>query len=361
MLRALIKTEVAGALHLTRADKLIGVLSGFQRMPPVICYHRVVEHFPAHAASFIPSMLISSQMLERHLDWIGCRFRFVSLDELGTRLEWGEPFGKPVAAITFDDGYAGVYHHAFPLLKRKGMPSAVFVVTDLIGTSRLQVYDKLHLLLTRAFSVWRSAPHSLARLLLELGIRLPEMERMSKAGSTPVLAMRVLLNGLPLAELHRVIKALEVEFEIEESAFTEFHPLSWEMLSEMQHAGVIIGSHTKTHALLTNESRQKVLDEAAGSRQVLERKLGIPIKHFAYPNGWFNATTVKAAAGSGYRFGYTTCRHRDPSYPLLTTPRIPLWQNSGLDAFGRFSSAVMGCQLNGVFDLMARCRQDHEG
>jgi len=243
-----------------------------------------------------------------------------------------------------------VYDHAFPLLKRKGIPSAVFVVTDLIGTSRLQIYDKLYLLLVRAFSTWRSVPRDLARVLHSLGISLPR---------DPYTAMRVLFTALPQAQLDRVNEALEAEVAIDESALKELHACSWDMLAEMHRAGVTIGSHTQTHALLPNECWHKVLDETAGSRQVLERKLGITSNHFAYPNGSFSAAAVRAVAVSGYRLAYTTCRHRDPTYPLLTLPRKFLWENSCMDALGRFSSSIMSCQAHGVFDSVARCRQDH--
>ena len=61
---------------------------------------------------------------------------FVSLDELGQRLSEGRRDDRPLAAVTFDDGYRDVYENAFPMLVRKGIPAAVFVVTKLIGTSR---------------------------------------------------------------------------------------------------------------------------------------------------------------------------------------------------------------------------------
>ena len=101
----------------------------------MIGYHRVVEDFASSAETSIPSMLVSRQMLERHLDWIGRRFRFVSLDELGARLDASDSRDDPIAAITFDDGYRDFYDHALPLLKQKGIPAAVFVVTDLVGTT----------------------------------------------------------------------------------------------------------------------------------------------------------------------------------------------------------------------------------
>ena len=95
----------------------------------------------------IPSMLISDRMLSRQIDWLAKRFSLMSLDEIGSRLESGRPFEKPAAAITFDDGYSDVYHHAYPLLKRKGVPAAFFVVTGLVDTGRPQVFDRLYLLI----------------------------------------------------------------------------------------------------------------------------------------------------------------------------------------------------------------------
>jgi peptidoglycan/xylan/chitin deacetylase (PgdA/CDA1 family) len=359
MLRRLAKTGIACALHWTGANRLIDVLNGSRNMPLVLGYHRVVEDYAASAGHYMPAMLISRRMLERQLDWIGRHFRFVSLDELSPRLERGEPFDKPVAAITFDDGYRDVYDHAFPLLKRKGIPAGIFVVTELVGTTRLQTYDKLYLLLARAYSSANFAPDDLAHLLFRVGLSPLEHQNMRTLARNPYTAMRAVFTTFQREKVHLVIKALETEFEVEEHALPELHQVSWDMVAEMHRAGMTIGSHSHTHAVLTNESWHTVLDETAGSRRVLERELGITIKHLAYPNGSFNATTVRAVAVSGYRFAYTTCLHRNPVYPLLTIPRKLLWENSCIDTLGRFSSPIMSCHAHGVFDLVAGCRQDH--
>lgn len=339
--------------------RLPGIAAGSRNVPLVIDYHRVVEDFAAAAQHTVPAMLISAQMLERQLDWIGRRFHFVSLDELASQLERGERFNRPVAAITFDDGYRDVYDNAFPLLKRKGIPAGVFVVTGLIGAPDVHIHDKLYLLLAGAFSRWRPGPREVARFLVDLGIRLPEIARIGKAARTPTAVARAMLDGLPQVVITRVIDGLERKIGIEEGALRGLEPLTWEMLAEMQSAGMTIGSHTKTHALLTNESRQKVLDETAGSRRALESRLGITIDHFSYPSGRFDRGVVSAVAAAGYRFGYTTCEHRERNLPLLTVPRKVFWQNTCLDAFGRFSTAMMSCQVAGMFNFLTPCRQDH--
>src|SRR5262245_25879227 len=96
MLRSIAKTCFAYAY--TRAHGSLTNLA-FRNTsactPFVVCYHRVVENFDRSRRGAIPSMLISSAMLERHIDWMARRYSFVSLDELGRGLESGKPFSKP--------------------------------------------------------------------------------------------------------------------------------------------------------------------------------------------------------------------------------------------------------------------------
>jgi peptidoglycan/xylan/chitin deacetylase (PgdA/CDA1 family) len=335
-------------------DKVVGSLAGSRGVPVVIGYHRVVEDFAAGAATSIPSMLVSRQMLERHLDWIGRLFRFVSLDELGARLDGSDGSDDPIAAITFDDGYRDFYDYAFPLLKQKGVPAAVFVVTDLVGTTGVQIHDKLYLLLARRVAARSLKAGELAGLLQGLGISLPGI-----VSDAPYQATRTLLEALPQESLRSVVAALESEASISEDTFKPFHSLTWEMLDTIQRAGMTIGSHTKTHVMLTNECRPRVVDEVRGSKEEIERRLGTGVRHFAYPSGQFNATSVKAVAKAGYRFGYTVCSHRDAGHPQLTVPRTLLWENSCRDFRGAFSGPILNCQVHRAFDVVSGCRQPH--
>lgn len=357
-MRSVIKTGVAHALHSVGADRLVGSLAVSRRVPLVVCYHTVVENLNANSDA-IPAMLVSRHTLERHLDWLSGRFQIVSLDELGGRPARVRGSDRPEAAVTFDDGYRDVYHHALPLLKRKGIPAAIFVVTDLLGTAELQIHDEVYLLLTRALRKWRSAPLRLTHLLLKLGVRSPAADVIGRNAPDHLGATRALLTMLPQTQIRRLIRLLQLEITLDDSALESFRPLTWEMVSEMHRAGMTIGSHTRSHALLTNESPKKVVDEAVESRQVLEEKLGTKIRHFAYPDGRFNAAAVRAVAAAGYKCAYTTCQHRDAEYPWLTIPRRPFWENSCRDMLGHFSPAIMSCHVNGVFDWAARCRQIH--
>jgi peptidoglycan/xylan/chitin deacetylase (PgdA/CDA1 family) len=131
------------------------------------------------------------------------------------------------------------------------------------------------------------------------------------------------------------------------------------MVRAMHRGGTTVGSHTRSHAVLTREDTSQVYEEAAASRRDLERQLGAAVEHFAYPDGGFDDVAVEAVAQAGYRFAYTTCAHRDARRPLLTIPRRMLWETSCLGVAGRFSGAVMSCQAAGLFDRLARSGHDH--
>ena len=359
MIRRLVKSGLAGGMRWSGASLLKRTLRRRSGTPWIAGYHRVVEDFRRTSENSIAATLISRGMLERHLEWIGRRFDFVSLDDIGSRLERGQRPRRPLAAVTFDDGYSDVYEHAFPILRRRGIPAAVFVLTDLVGTSRVPLFDWLYLLLDRAWKVWPSPMQGLARIFADLGLEMVATDGTPDASPGPLRIMRILLETLPQSPLERLASALQAEVGVEECVQDERRPLTWEMLVEMQRAGITIGSHSRTHPLLTREDREKILEETAGSKRDLEARLGITVRHFAYPNGWFNPETVRAVEAAGYRCAYTSCWHRDPAHPLLTLPRTLLWENSGLGAFGGFSPAIMGCQADGTFDRVALCPLDH--
>ena len=95
--------------------------------------------------------------------------------------------------------------------------------------------------------------------------------------------------------------------------------MTWEMLEEMRDAGVDIEAHSKTHQhmrkpydavtkkrLNPQEYQQWLEDEIAGSKQILEQKLGIKINCFAVPYGEYNDQAKQIAKQAGYEAVFTT-------------------------------------------------------
>jgi peptidoglycan/xylan/chitin deacetylase (PgdA/CDA1 family) len=332
-------------------------LAKAQRRPLILGYHRVVENFQAAARTEMPNMLISRSMFQRHLEWLGREFRFVSLDEIGEHVANNMPYTEPVVAITFDDGYRDVYEHAFPLLKRKGIPAAVFVVTDLIGRQFWQLHDKLYYLVAKAFTRWDDPRRELFGLLGDLHIPAEEVLRSRTATRTPLLTVSALLPSLPQADVSRVVAHLEAA--VGNGVRTIPLSVTWPMIKELKRAGFTVGSHTKTHVSLPTETPEAIVEELTGSKKELERHLGEPIEHFAYPGGLFTPAIVEAVVAAGYRFGYTACPHGDPRYPAVTMERLLLSEGSSVDTAGRFSAAIFNCQAHDLWPPARRCERIH--
>ncbi|MCA1925387.1 MAG: polysaccharide deacetylase family protein [Thiobacillus sp.] len=77
-------------------------------------------------------------------------------------------------------------------------------------------------------------------------------------------------------------------------------------LREMHAAGMEIGSHTVSHARLTEVDDASLHTELAGSRRQLEDALGQPVTSFAYPYGAWDARCANAVAATGYAAACTT-------------------------------------------------------
>lgn len=85
--------------------------------------------------------------------------------------------------------------------------------------------------------------------------------------------------------------------------------LSWRQLREMSDSGLVtIGSHTKRHPWLPTVSvdEDRLHEELAVSKKILEDGLGKDVNFICYPNGGFNDLVKEAARDAGYKGGFTT-------------------------------------------------------
>lgn len=83
----------------------------------------------------------------------------------------------------------------------------------------------------------------------------------------------------------------------------KFKHLDWQDLREVQNLGFEIGSHTRSHELLTWMDRQQQLYELCDSKKKLQDALGEDIHSVSYPFGRFNQDTIFCASEAGYEFG----------------------------------------------------------
>ena len=76
--------------------------------------------------------------------------------------------------------------------------------------------------------------------------------------------------------------------------------MTWNELHVLQTSGMTIGAHSRTHPNLTDR-RVSLHDEIDGSRDDIERNLGVRPDLFAYPYGAWDAHVADAVRAAGFR------------------------------------------------------------
>ena len=93
---------------------------------PILCYHRL--------GGGSSKMVVSPANFEAQMNWLVRNgYRVIRLADLPPFLAGERPLPQRSVVITFDDGYESVHRHAWPVLKRLGLPATVFVYTDFLG------------------------------------------------------------------------------------------------------------------------------------------------------------------------------------------------------------------------------------
>ncbi len=100
-------------------------------LPPVLCYHRIGGPLELGVTRVARSVFGRQMSTLARAGW-----RTLKLDEFSDRVcRHNSAFRIPHSEflLTFDDGYADLTEHAYPLLADLGFTATTFVVTDFVG------------------------------------------------------------------------------------------------------------------------------------------------------------------------------------------------------------------------------------
>ncbi|HYE72047.1 MAG TPA: polysaccharide deacetylase family protein, partial [Blastocatellia bacterium] len=261
----------------------------------LLAYHRVVKDIALAEKESINGLVISTKSFENHLEIVRETYDIVSFDEAIECLKGNKTMNRGVAAITFDDAYRDVYDHAWPVLKKLGLPAIVYVPTALVMNSGLLDHDRLYWLVLKA----REKNIDLSAQLTKAGISL---ERKSgHSASHSILHTVDTLYYQTTQVRKQVMQCLEEAIKPEKVKYPESVQLmTWKMVREMFAEGITFGAHSEHHPVLTLESTQFAEREILGSKRELQDQLGAEVRHFAYPNGCYNQSVKQLVAAAGF-------------------------------------------------------------
>ncbi len=254
--------RLAGPLcyHAMRACGLPAINRRLHDAGLILCYHNVVA--VGSPACGDPGLHMPCDRFEQQIRWLAAHYTVIDLSEFVDRVTAGKSL-RAVAALTFDDAYAGVFDQAAPVLRQVGVPATVFVV----GTAG-----------RRAGFWWDQKP------VVE--------------SSDPALR-RQWLNTL------RGDETAIVPGDAREELPASHRPADWSVIRSASQSGMTVGAHSVTHRSLPTLSDAELEFEVVTSRSIVEHAIGTRPDFFAYPYGLWDYRVRSRVRLAGYRAGLT--------------------------------------------------------
>lgn len=262
-------------------------MPGSEATLAVLTYHRIGD--PRCGPPGIVSA--SRKAFERQMRWLAGTGRAVSLDDVLRARDGGAPLRRGAVLVTFDDAYRDFDEHAWPVLRRLGIPVALFVPTAYPGSpGRAFWWDRL-------FAAIDAARGRIATPLGSLPLHAHWQRRRAYR------ALREHVKSLP----HDAAMALVDEL-VNALAAPPVHGavLSWPALRRLSREGVALGAHSRTHPLLSRIPEQRLAAEIAGSVEDLHRETGGSPSAFAFPGGAVPPGADRVLRAAGIRLAFTT-------------------------------------------------------
>jgi peptidoglycan/xylan/chitin deacetylase (PgdA/CDA1 family) len=313
---------------------------GFSQPAPgsvnIIAYHRVVADIAKAEREAIYGLVVSSATFRRHCEALKKAFDVVSLETASHFLDGERKSARPLAVITFDDGYRDFYEEAFPILNDLALPATVFLPTGFIGQNKPLAHDRIFWLVKQASEKFVSLGGALAKAGLTNEF----------VDSRDLLSLTDSLVHLPHEQREKIIAGLEKLLGDFADYPPEYQLLNWETVRETARQGISFGVHTANHVVLPLEDEATLEAEIVESRKELECRLNEKVVSFAYPNGEYNARIRDSVAQAGYKIAVTTeKRINQPGADLLALGRISLCEESTRGFKGTYSSRVADLRL----------------
>lgn len=315
---SLVKATLS-AIHLSKAHRLLAPVTGGCGI--IFMLHRVS---PDPVQDFEPNRIlrVTPEFLEDVIS--GTRsagFDIVSLDEARERLVSGRAGQQPFACFTFDDGYRDNLEHAYPVLKRHGVPATIYVPGHYPAGGA---------------DLWWITLEQIFRQCDEVKMRIAGHDRTYSCATASAKNAAFdhaywWLRAIPEEQVRQVVRDVAERLSIDPARTAQELIMSWDEVETLARDPLItIGGHTREHRALAELSVEECVREMSEGVRILEERLGTECRHFAYPYG--DGTSAgerefQIAEKLGFDTAVTTRKgviHPGHRESLMSLPRLSL-------------------------------------
>lgn len=198
---------------------------------------------------------------------------------------------KPLLAITFDDGQWDNYEYALPVLEAQNIAATFYVPTAYIGKTKLLWHDE-------AGFTWQQLGKSREKIFADISpVPLPDEVFSSVEGFLRYLKK---LNANERNEFISRFKQFDLEFPVWSRL------MDWNEINQLHEQGHEIGSHSRTHSLLSQLSLDAQRQELCQSMLDIKNVIGVQPSSFCYPDGNYDDRTLMLLKDCQYETSVTT-------------------------------------------------------
>jgi len=299
-------------LHRSKRAGVSWVDFGARRMVAIVRYHSVSDVRDRNHLYVNRAIAVAPETFERQIEFLAARYRCVRMDDVAEALDGGKPLPANAVAVTFDDGYADNHRHAYPILRRHGVPAMFYLVAGCLdGEAPLWPSEV------------RSIVHRATARRLDDPLTGATWDLRGPGGrEAAIAALKEVLVSLPRGEREAALAELRARCAPEGRAPRVM--LTWAEIEEMRAGGMEFGAHTVSHPRLPALPPAEAAAEIRESKTRLEARFRAPVDHFSYPNPskglHVDAGVRRLVAGARFRTAVTSL----PGYVLAADDRLEL-------------------------------------
>jgi peptidoglycan/xylan/chitin deacetylase (PgdA/CDA1 family) len=247
----------------------------------------------------------------RQLDHFEATDRLIGRDEFLAILD-GAPVPSDGVVLTFDDGLADHHDHVLPELVKRDAAGLFYVPTGPHVSRTLLSVHRIHYLLGR-FGGERMM-EELEPLLLDASLDFEGREAFRSGtyrkqdNDEATATFKRVLNYFAGTDQQEALLGRLVSAHLDEDALVKSFYASRDQLRAMADAGMLIGSHTIAHPVMSKLDREAQAREIRDSIEMLEEMIGpLEPRHYCHPYGGFHSFdghTEELLAEVGCRFAF---------------------------------------------------------
>lgn len=228
----------------------------------------------------------------KQLDFFEENYGFVSKNEFKKSLKTGTAVDGVI--LTFDDSAKCNYDFVFPELKRRGLWGIFYIPTYPYTNNKMLSVHKVHYLLGKYDS--NIILNKLNGIISKDDIDQTRINEFNKViykrqenDDSTNQVKKITNYFIKYINREKIIDKLFSSFEADENIVLNNYYMSLNNIKKMSDNGMIIGSHTVTHPVMSNLNSDQQELEIVKSFEFLEQNIGSQLfKTYCHPYGGFH-------------------------------------------------------------------------